>query len=115
MNNIKNNLLRNENENKNILKKKYFNIYKDIQKKNVNCINKRFLNNEKKIIKYNKTVYINKYLIKEKKNNTTINRDTNNIRSSKYRGVSKNGIGWQTLNFFIQASISKYRYMINDV
>ena len=90
----------NENKNKEFVYKKlnYFNINKFIKKKELYSNNKGLLNNEKKIIKYNKTVYINKFLIKEKR--TKRSKDLKNKRSSKYRGVSKNGNGWQVLIMF---------------
>ena len=50
------------------------------------------MNNEIKVINYNKSVYMNKLLIK--KNNNRIKKSK---RSSKYRGVSKNGKKWQVL------------------
>lgn len=65
-----------------------------IQNKNINLSNKELLNNTKKILRYNKIVYVNKFLIKEKKNKKNNGK---NKRSSKYRGVSKNGLGWQVL------------------
>jgi hypothetical protein len=54
----------------------------------------------KKIIKkYNKKIYINKFLIKEKQNQID-KKIKQNLRSSKYRGVSKNGKRWQVLMMF---------------
>jgi hypothetical protein len=60
-------------------------------------------NNELKVLKNNKVVYVNKNLLNEystargikklKKINFAIRRN----RSSKYRGVSKNGSKWQVL------------------
>ena len=101
LNVINNNSFKNdENKNKVFIKKKlhYFNIIKSIKKRELYFNNKEFLNNEQKIIKYNKIVYINKFLIKEKRNKKL--KDLKNKRSSKYRGVSKNGIGWQVLMMF---------------
>ena len=89
----------NENKNKEILEKKinYFisNVKKEI---NSNFNNIELFNNEMKIIKNNKTVFMNKFLIKEKKNK--LFKDIKYKRRSKYRGVSKNGIGWQVLMKF---------------
>jgi hypothetical protein len=92
-------IINNENEDKEFLHKKFNYIYlnKDIQKYNLIYNNKEFLNNEKEIIKNNKHVYMNKYIIKEK--NIKIKKSQNK-RSSKYRGVSKNGIGWQVLMMY---------------
>ena len=92
-------IINNENEDKEFLHKKFNYIYlnKNIQKYNLIYNNKEFFNNEKEIIKNNKHVYMNKYIIKEKNKKK---KKSQNIRSSKYRGVSKNGIGWQVLNSF---------------
>ena len=97
---INNSFKNDENKNKVFIKKKlhYFNIIKSIKKRELHFNNKEFLNNEQKIIKYNKIVFINKFLIKEKRNKKL--KDLKNKRSSKYRGVSKNGIGWQVLMMF---------------
>ena len=62
--------------------------------------NKEMLNNTKKVIKYYKNVYINSNLVKDKNQLKKLKRNGNNKRSSKYRGVSKNGIGWQVLMMF---------------
>jgi len=72
------------------------NLNQDIGKETLINNNKEILNKKAKIIKYNKIVYINKFLIKEKKikkNQKFLTRK----RCSKYRGVSKNGNGWQVL------------------
>ena len=58
--------------------------------------NKELLNNSKKVIRYYKNVYIYNNLLKEK---NPLKKQKRN-RSSKYRGVSKNGIGWQVLMMF---------------
>jgi len=89
----------NENKNKEILEKK-INYFSSNEKKeiNLNFNNIELFNNEMKIIKNNKTVYMNKFLIKEKKNK--LFKDIKYKRRSKYRGVSKNGIGWQVLMKF---------------
>ena len=73
-------------------------IFQKIKKKELQFNNKEFLNNKQIILKYNEIVYINKFLIKEKINK--ILKDLNKKRSSKYRGVSKNGNGWQVLMMF---------------
>lgn len=56
----------------------------------------------KKVIRFKKGVYVNKHILHEKNNNKKIRkkRDINYKRISKYRGVSKNGAGWQTLMMF---------------
>ena len=86
------------NENENRILSNYYNLNKKNKKSNLNINNKILLNNEKKIIKNNKTIYINKFIIKEKK--TKIRTDIKNKRSSKFRGVSKNGNSWQVLMMF---------------
>ena len=91
----------NENENKEILQNyiNYLNILNRKKKNNnLNYNNKEFMNNEKLVKKYNKNVYINKFLLKGKKKKNK--KDIEKKRSSKYRGVSKNGIGWQVLMKF---------------
>ena len=59
---------------------------------------KKIFNNSKMVKKYNKTVYDNNITI-NKKNSTLkqLKRVAKIKRSSKYRGVSKNGSGWQVL------------------
>jgi len=74
----------------------YFNLNKEIQKSNLIYNNKVFLNNEKKIMKNNKNIYMNKFIIKKKKI-IKKNKIDKRKRNSKYRGVSKNGNGWQVL------------------
>ena len=83
----------NENENKDI----YFPLKGFVQDKNINLSDKDILNNEKEVKKYNKTVYVNKYLLNNNNSYIKINRIAKVKRSSKYRGVSKNGSGWQVL------------------
>ena len=64
-----------------------------------NCQN----NNEVKVLKNNKAVYVNSYLLNSpstSKNLKKLNKITfinKNKRSSRYRGVSKNGNQWQVL------------------
>ena len=97
LNVINNNSFKRNNENLN--KENYLNYLNNLNRKknnnNLNFSNKEFLNNEKKVTKYNKTVYMNKFLIKVKKKKNI--KDIKKKRSSKYRGVSKNGMGWQVL------------------
>ena len=80
------------------------NIYdNEILHKNVINENKNLgeIGDIKKVIKYKKIVYVNKSILKEKKiNKIKRKRDGNTKRSSKYRGVSQNGIGWQALMMF---------------
>ena len=93
-------IINNENEDKQFLPIhfNYFNLNKDIQKSNFFYNNKEFLNNEKKIMKNNKNVYMNKFILENKKiKKTQIDKRK---RSSKYRGVSKNGNGWQVLMMY---------------
>jgi len=91
------------------IKSKYFCIKKNIIKKSIFDLQ---TNNEIKVVENNKVVYINKNLLnkysiargfkKFKKINFIIRKK----RTSKYRGVSKNGSKWQVLmminkkNFF---------------
>ena len=63
----------------------------------INFDEAKFLNNEKEVKKNNKTVYINKFLLNKNNNYIKKKRNSNIKRSSKYRGVSKNGAGWQAL------------------
>jgi len=67
-----------------------------IKKNKINIIDKEFFDTQKKVIKYNKKVYVNKYTIK-KKIKKKKNNNGKNKRSSKYRGVSKNGQNWQVI------------------
>ena len=78
-------------------------FYKEIKKK---CINKNENNNEIKVIKNNKIVYINKSLLNSNSASKKIKK-INKVsfiryykRSSKFRGVSKNGNQWQVLIMF---------------
>ena len=61
-----------------------------------NCDNKYYFNNEIKIKKNNKIIFTNKYLFKPKKKKIFSKK----LRSSRYRGVSKNGNKWQTIISF---------------
>ena len=92
--NANNNINNNDNNEYNYLQFK--NIFKSY---NTNLNDKIFFNNEKQVKKYNKTVYMNKFLLKKKKN-ITKKRISTHKRSSKFRGVSKNGAGWQVLLMF---------------
>ena len=89
-----------------IEKKNYFNVVQEGKPKNK--INKEEAlnsekNNEIKVLKNNKAVYINKYLLysySSLRNLKKLNKTFfvgRNKRSSKYRGVSKNGYQWQVL------------------
>ena len=75
-------------------------IKKKITKK---YINQGENNNEIKVLKNNKVVYVNTYLLNSystSKNIKKLNKIAfigRNKRSSKYRGVSKNGNQWQVL------------------
>ena len=99
-----------------ITKNKYFNITnyeseEKINNKNNNIINKKDSpividnerNNEIKVLKNNKAVYVNTYLLNcpsASKNLKKLNKITfigKSKRSSKFRGVSKNGNQWQVL------------------
>ena len=62
--------------------------------------NKELLDISKKVIKYYKNVYINNNLIENRNQLKKPKKNGNNKRSSKYRGVSKNGIGWQVIMMF---------------
>jgi len=87
-------------ENNHKFKIKYFCIKKNIIKKHINDLQ---FSNEIKVLKNNKIVYMNKNLLhkystargikKFKKINFLITKK----RSSKYRGVSRNGNKWQVL------------------
>ena len=97
-------------------KNKYFNITnyeseEKINNKNNNIINKKDSpividnerNNEIKVLKNNKAVYVNTYLLNcpsASKNLKKLNKITfigKSKRSSRFRGVSKNGNQWQVL------------------
>ena len=118
-NNVNNNVIDN-NVNSNILnsgglhkkkpyKKKYlFKVYhsENIRRKrkvDKTYINKTDKNNEIKVLKYKKVVYVNSSLLNSYSNSKNIkkfNKKTficKNKRSSRYRGVSKNGNQWQVL------------------
>lgn len=90
--------------NKNLFKKNkkdikqiyYLKENKDIENKNLNNNIYETLKNENQIIKYNKVVYINKFLINKK----NLKKNLEKKRSSRYRGVSKNGNGWQVIMKF---------------
>ena len=79
---------------------KYFNKNKNINKKS---LLEKDSNNEIKVFKNKKSVYINAYLFnsystsKNIKKSNKINFVIRKKRSSKYRGVSKNGSNWQVL------------------
>jgi len=87
-------------ENRYKFKTQYFYIKKDLIKKHFFDLQ---FNNEIKVLKNNKIVYMNKNILnkystsrgikKLKKINFFITKN----RSSKYRGVSKNGSNWQAL------------------
>lgn len=72
-------------------------------------------NNEIKVLKNNKVVYMNKYLLNSYSTSRAIKRlkKINFIikkkRSSKYRGVSKNGNKWQVL-----IMINKKKYYVGN-
>ena len=68
-----------------------------------NCDNKYYFNNEIKIKKNNKIIFTNKYSFKPKQKKIFSKK----LRSSRYRGVSKNGNKWQTIISFHQ----KMRYI----
>ena len=98
---IKRSLLNNNcTQNNHKMKPKYFCIKKNLIKKHILDLQ---TNNEIKVLKNNKIVFINKNLLnknfvirgikKLKKFNFIIRKK----RSSKYRGVSKNGRNWQVL------------------
>jgi len=90
----------NSTENNHKIKPKYFYTKKIIIKKDICDFQ---TNNEIKVLKNNKVVYINKNILN--KNSTArgikkikkINFIIRKKRSSKYRGVSKNGNKWQVL------------------
>ena len=71
-----------------------------IMNNNVDLQEKQVFGNIRKVIRYKKTVYMNKLIIKDKVKKTIIKRKREGKRSSKYRGVSQNGIGWQTLMMY---------------
>ncbi len=81
-------------------KLKYFNIEKNISTKSKLEFE---TNNAIKVLKNKKIVYINKDLLNNYSTSRAINKAKNinfvirNKTSSKYRGVSRNGIKWQIL------------------
>ena len=101
-------IINHSNNTSNFMKKNYFNVIhikkerckKKIKQINVNQIEN---NNEIKVLKNNKVVYVNSFLLNSyttSKNIKKFNKITfigRNKRSSKYRGVSKNGNQWQVL------------------
>ena len=87
----------NVNENNNNFN--YLTLNRFIKKNNINLIYKELFNNNKIIFFNNKNVYVNKYYIKDRKKKAKRNNE-NKKRSSKYRGVSKNGLGWQVLMMY---------------
>lgn len=86
----------NEKQNLKIIKNFMDNIYIKLNKKFKNNIidllNKKKFIFRKEVIKYNKKVYINSIIEKSKREENGKKR-----RISKFRGVSKNGRGWQTI------------------
>ena len=117
--NIKNNQLENIKSNKNsydsndIIKNKYFKLTKPVlEEKSCNDeikieespnLNYNENNNEVKVLKNNKVVYVNSYLLKSpstSKNLKKLNKISfigRSKRSSRFKGVSKNGNQWQVL------------------
>jgi len=90
----------NSTENNHNIKHKYFCVKKNLIKKHIFDFE---TNNEIKVFKNNKVVYINKNLLNKNsasrgiKKLKKINFIITKKRSSKYRGVSKNGNKWQSL------------------
>ena len=90
----------NSTENSHKIKSKYFYIKKNIIKKHIFGLQD---NNEIKVLKNNKLVYINKNFINKYSTARAIKKFKKikfiitKKRSSKYRGVSKNGSKWQVL------------------
>jgi len=90
----------NSTENNHNIKSKYFYTKKNIIKKHIFDFQ---TNNEIKVLKNNKVVFINKNILNKKsaargiKKIKKINFIVRKKRSSKYRGVSKNGNKWQVL------------------
>ena len=78
----------------------YFKVTKDLNNKYLLDSNS---NNEIKVLKNNKAIYINRYLLKSYSTSRALKKlkkikfVIRNKRSSKYRGVSKNGSKWQVL------------------
>jgi len=98
---IKRSLIHNNStENNHKIKSKYFYTKKNIIRKHIFDLQ---TNNEVKVLKNNKVVYINKNILNKNsaargiKSIKKINFIIRKKRSSKYRGVSKNGNKWQVL------------------
>ena len=108
----------NATENNHKTKFKFFCKTKNIMKKHIFDLQ---TNNEIKVLKYNKVVYINKNLLnkystargikKFKKINFIIRKN----RSSKYRGVSKNGSKWQVLIMINSKKCYLGNYLYEDL
>lgn len=96
-NEMKTNLLKNSSVN---TKYNYFNINKIIDK---NYLLNSYTNNEIKVLKNNKVVFINSYFLNSYSTSRAIKKLSKikflkrKKRSSKYRGVSKNGNKFQVL------------------
>jgi len=110
---IKRSLINNNSiENNHKFKSKYFYTKKNIIRKHIFDLQ---TNNEIKVLKNNKVVYINKNIL----NKNSASRGIKKIkkikfiirknRSSKYRGVSKNGSKWQVLMM-----INKKKYFVGN-
>ena len=84
----------NENIKENINKNKILNYSNNYQIQHKVFDN--LFNNKMKIKKNNKIVYINSLIFMRKKNKNKRHLFLNRKRSSKYRGVSRNGNHWQT-------------------
>ena len=99
----------NSTENNHKIKSKYFFIKKNIIKKHILDFQN---NNEIKVLKNNKVVYINKNILNKNsaargiKKIKKINFIIRKKRSSKYRGVSKNGSKWQVLTIYFNLKIN---------
>ena len=103
------NKLINLNNASNFLKKNYYfnvtHIKNEKHKKKIieNYINRTENNNEIKVLKNNKVVYVNTFLLNSNSTSKNIKKLNKiafigrNKRSSRYRGVSKNGNQWQVL------------------
>ena len=115
--NINSNPDSSDSTNNNIIKNKYFNITNYESEEKINNNNNNIINtkkespivvdnernNEIKVLKNNKAVYVNSYLLNSpsaSKKLKQLNKITfigKSKRSSKFRGVSKNGNQWQVL------------------
>ena len=73
-----------------------------INRNNEINLNEEDLGDNKKVVINNKSVFVNKLILKEKDKNIKKKIRNPNLRNriSKYRGVSKNGAGWQTIMMF---------------